>query len=294
MRPSGPVSPWRVDLALAAVVLLWSLNFVILKAVMPRFEPVALAAVRFGSIAALFEALLRLRGGGERIAPADRRAFALSALAGYTLYQGLFVVGLSQTSAFSTALMINTGPLWAAVILTAARIESITARQWAGVVLALAGLVVYLGPRLVTGAPAGLGDLLGLGAAVSWTVYGILNRPLLGRYSAFFLTTRTFQIGAAGFLPFALPAVLRQDWAGVGWAGWAAVGYSVVFPIVVAVSLWNWAIRQRGVARTVIYQYLVPVASGVLSWVLLGEAFGPWKLAGAALVLVGVALSRRV
>ncbi len=293
MPPAPKTPPWKVDLALGTVVLIWALNFVLLKAVMPRFHPLALAAARFACIAVVFEGLLRARGVRERIAPGDRRAFLVSALAGYTLYQGLFVVGLSRTSAFSTALMINTGPLWAALILTAAGLERVGGRQWLGIVLALVGLGVYLGPRLLTGSPGGVGDLLALGAAVSWSVYGILNRPLLERYSAFFLTTRTFQIGAACFLPLTLPAVLGQRWADVGPGGWAAVGYSVVFPIVVAVSLWNWAIRQRGVGRTVVFQYLVPVASGLLSWVLLGETFGPWKLWGGGLVLVGVALSRR-
>ncbi len=288
-----PVAPWRVDLALSTVVVLWSLNFVLLKAVLPRFHPLALAAVRFVLVAALFEALLRVRGVRARVAPEDRVRFLVSAVLGYTLYQGLFVLGLDRTTAFSTALMINTGPLWAAVILSVAGIERVTGRQWLGVVLALAGLGVYLGPGLWTHGAGGWGNLLSLGAAVSWTLYGIVNRPLLRRYGAFHLTTRTFQVGAACFLPFTVPAVAGQSWAGVGVAGWAAVGYSVVFPIVVAVSLWNWAIGQRGVGRTVVYQYLVPVASGVLSWLLLAETFGPWKLAGGALVLVGVALSRR-
>ncbi len=292
MPTQSKVPPWRVDLALLTVVLLWSLNFVILKAALPRFDPLALAALRFVGIAALFELLLRARRVEGRIARADRKAFVLSALVGYTLYQGLFILGLHRGTAFSTALMINTGPVWAALILTLWGLERVGRRQWAGIVLALVGLVLYVGPRLVARA-GGVGDLLALGAAVSWSCYGILNKPLLERYGAFYLTTRTFQIGAALFLPFAVPSLFGQNWAGIGAAGWAAVGYSVVFPIVVAVSLWNWAIGQRGVSRTVVYQYLVPVTSGLLSWVFLGEAFGPAKLVGAAAVLAGVALSRK-
>ena len=293
MRTQPKAAPWAVDLALVTVVLLWSLNFVILKAALPRFDPLALAALRFMGIAVLFEILLRFKGVEGRLDRADRKAFVGSALVGYTLYQGLFILGLHRGTAFSTALMINTGPMWAALILTLWGLERVGRRQWAGIFLALVGLVFYVGPRLLARGGGGVGDLLALGAAVSWSCYGILNKPLLKRYGAFYLTTRTFQIGAALFLPFAVPALLGQDWAGIGPAGWAAVAYSVVFPIVVAVSLWNWAIGQRGVSRTVVYQYLVPVVSGLLSWLFLDEPFTPQKLAGGALVLAGVALSRR-
>ena len=292
MTPSPKVPAWRVDLALSAVVCIWSLNFVLLKAVLPRFDPLALAATRFVCVGVLFELLLRRRGAPEAMAREDRRVFVVSALLGYTLYQGAFILALHHSTVFSTALMINTGPVWAGVALWLTGVERVGARRWGGFLLALGGLLVYVGPKVLAGTSAGLGDLLALGAAVSWALYGIRNKRLLERYSALYVTTRTFQIGALLFLPFAVPGVLRQDWAAVGLGGWGAVAYSVVFPITVAVTLWNWAIGQQGVARTAVYQYLVPVVSGVLSWLILAEGFGPQKLAGGALILLGVALSR--
>ncbi|GAB4273379.1 MAG: DMT family transporter [Deferrisomatales bacterium] len=293
MRSTSKAPAWLVDLALVTVVGLWSFNFVILKAVLPRFDPLALAALRFVGIAALFELLLRARRVEGRLAPADRRTFVLSALVGYTLYQGFFILGLHRGTAFSTALMINTGPVWAALILTLWGLERVGRWQWVGILLAFVGLVFYVGPRLLARGGGGVGDLLALGAAVSWSCYGIVNKPLLERYGAFYLTTRTFQIGAALFLPFAAVALLGQDWGGIGAAGWAALAYSVAFPIVVAVSLWNWAIGQRGVSRTVVYQYLMPVMCGLLAWLFLDEPFTAQKVTGAGLILAGVILSRK-
>ncbi|MDF1552432.1 MAG: DMT family transporter [Deferrisomatales bacterium] len=292
MTRSPKVPAWRVDFALAAVVCIWSLNFVLLKAVLPRFDPLALAATRFVCVGVLFELLLRRRGAPEAMAREDRGAFVASALLGYTLYQGAFILALHHSTVFSTALMINTGPVWAGVALWLTGAERVGARRWRGFLLALAGLLVYVGPQVLAGTTAGTGDLLALGAAVSWALYGIRNKRLLERYSALYVTTRTFQIGALLFLPFAVPAVLRQHWAGVGLGGWGAVAFSVVFPITLAVTLWNWAIGQQGVGRTAVYQYLVPVVSGVLSWLVLAEGFGSRKLAGGVLILLGVALSR--
>lgn len=56
--------------------------------------------------------------------------------------------------------------------------------------------------------------------------------------------------------------------------------------------MWAWAIERRGVGRTVPFLYLVPIATGVLAALFLGERFGPVKVAGGLLVLLGVGLVR--
>jgi hypothetical protein len=42
------------------------------------------------------------------------------------------------------------------------------------------------------------------------------------------------------------------------------------------------------------FMYLVPVIGGIVSWLLLGEHFGPLKVVGAFVVLAGLALTRLV
>ncbi|HEU5368372.1 MAG TPA: DMT family transporter, partial [Ktedonobacterales bacterium] len=69
--------------------------------------------------------------------------------------------------------------------------------------------------------------------------------------------------------------------------------YSVVFPIYVSYSLWNWAIVQRGVGYVTLYNYLTPVLGGAVSFLLLGEQFTLGQLLGAAVVLSGLLLARR-
>jgi drug/metabolite transporter (DMT)-like permease len=62
--------------------------------------------------------------------------------------------------------------------------------------------------------------------------------------------------------------------------------------MLLAYSLYSWAIARRGVGRTVPYMYLVPILTGVLSLIFFAEAFGPVKLLGAALALGGLVLVR--
>jgi len=70
------------------------------------------------------------------------------------------------------------------------------------------------------------------------------------------------------------------------------LAWSTVAPVYVAWTLWSWATARAGVGATNVFLFLVPVASGLTSFAILGEAFGAVKLAGAALVLAGLALAR--
>jgi O-acetylserine/cysteine efflux transporter len=99
--------------------------------------------------------------------------------------------------------------------------------------------------------------------------------------------------GAIPLLAISTPAALAQPWGEVSFWGWAGTIYMVVLPVYVAYMLWNWAIARRGAAAATSFSLLVPIVSGVLSAILLGEAFGPAKLLGAACVLAGLVIIRR-
>jgi len=76
-------------------------------------------------------------------------------------------------------------------------------------------------------------------------------------------------------------------------AGWAAFVWTVVVPVYIGWTLWHRVIEHSGVARASVFMYLVPIVGGATSWVVLGEACGPLKIAGAALTLGGIAVARR-
>jgi len=64
-----------------------------------------------------------------------------------------------------------------------------------------------------------------------------------------------------------IPAMVRQDWTSIGAPAWIILVYAIVGPVYLAYMLWNWAISRRGIPRTVVYAFLVPVwAEGSPSW----------------------------
>lgn len=98
-------------------------------------------------------------------------------------------------------------------------------------------------------------------------------------------------IGSIPLLLIALPEALVQDWGAIGTTSWLTIVYMSIFPVYVSYMMWTWAIRQRGLSATS-WSLLVPIVSGVLSVLVLDESFGPLKIFGGALAILGLVLMR--
>lgn len=284
-----------MDLALLGVAAAWGSTFVVAKDAFGEFMPLSFTLTRFGLMTLLALAVLRLIGLDLRFERHHLGRLCLAALLGYTGYQLGFVLGVDHTSAFASAILIALAPLFSALLLAALRVETIARRGWAGVAISFAGTAVFVAAtnpgNLLQG--AGLGDLLSLGAALCFGGYSVAIRPLTQLYPSPKLTALTLGLGTVFLTPICLPQLLEQHWSLVGAHAWLEMAYMVIFPVYLAYTIWSWAIRQRGVARTTIFGYLAPVFGGVFAAIFLHEGFGPLKLVGAALVLVGLALARQ-
>jgi drug/metabolite transporter (DMT)-like permease len=298
MHPAGPTDGDRggygPEGALFLVVLLWSSTFIITKLIFAEFTALPYIASRFAVMCVVAVAVMLLRRSGpERmIRREDLGLFVVVSLTGYTLYQLCFVLGLERTSPFSSSLLVAMVPVFS-VAMTAMMGEKHPRQAWIGLAVAVLGAALFLWEKRGDSASGTLpGDLLSLGAAVTFAAYGVLARPLVARYPADTFSAWSIVFGSIPLFLIALPASLREDWGGVSGLGWAAVIYMAIFPVYIAYQIWNWAIGKRGVAAATSFGLLVPVVSGILSAIIFGEAFGPLKLAGAALVLAGLVIVR--
>ena len=289
---AGALAAFGPELAQLFVVGLWASTFVVTKAAFTEVSPLAFAFVRFLLMTALAFAVLiaRSRGRFQPMRREDLPRFVWAGLTGYTLYQLGFVLGLDRTSPFSSSLLIAMVPFFTLVFL-AVRGEHTQRRAWLGLLIGIAGVIIFLADKQ-DGSGSLLGDLLSLGAAVSFSLYGLLNRPLVRSYRPETYTAYALLAGTIPLLVVSTPAALQQNWGAISFWGWVGILYMVVLPVYVAYMLWNWAIARRGAAAATSFSLLVPVMSGVLSALLFAESFGPAKLLGAACVLIGLAVVR--
>ena len=289
------MSASRLSLAAAvAMMVVWGTNFAFVKHVLGELGVGPFLFLRFLAMPLLAFAMLAVafRGRLARTWPAreDLPRFVACGLIGHAAHVGLVFWGIDLSTAFSSALVLTSGPLFTLLILALLGAERLRGAQVAGTLVALAGIAVFLSDKVLRGvANAGIGDLVLLGAAGAFSLYTVMARPITDRYGPLVVLFYTLLFGAPVMLVFSFPTFLR---VGVGHLTpliWVGLFWSIVLSSVLGWLVWAWVNAVRGVARSAPLMYLPPPIAGVVAWLTLGEHFTPLKLAGAAVTMAGVA-----
>lgn len=280
--------------AVLATMAVWGVNFAVVKYALARLGVGPFMFIRFAALPLLAFALLVLvfRSRVRHTWPkrADLPRFAACGLIGHTAHIAIVMYGINLSTAFSSSLVLTSGPLFTLFILAALGAERLHARQVAGTLLALAGIVVFLADKFDRGhLSAGLGDLMLLSAAFLFSLYTVLARPLTDRYGPLIVLAYTLLFGAPPLVAYNLPAFLAAPPGQLSAGIWAALFFTVVMSSFLGWIAWSWVNSVRGLARCAPFQYLMPPIAGMVAWLTLGEVFTPLKLAGAAVTMAGVA-----
>ncbi|MDR7543965.1 MAG: DMT family transporter [Armatimonadota bacterium] len=284
----------RVDVAMLLLVVVWGVNFPIIKVAFGELPPFVFNGLRFAVAAACLVGISRWRDGPWRIEPGDVPGLALLGLIGHAGYQSLFIAGLARTTASHSSIILSLVPLFVGVLGVALGIERPSLRMWAGLLLAFAGVVVLVRSRTGLGGDGATlaGDLITLAGALCWAAYTVLSRPWLARYSALRLTTVTLSFGLPVILASAADGLVRIDWRAVSPQAWGALAFSSLFAVVVSYVIWYSSVQAVGSARTAAFSNLIPIVALLSAWVMLREPMGVPQIAGTAVVLFGVWLAR--
>jgi drug/metabolite transporter (DMT)-like permease len=289
-----------VRLGLVALALIWGLNFPLVKLVLDGVPPLAFNALRFPVAAVVILGFLVLTGRSaarpfRRPERRDILPIVGLGILGNVGYQLLFIWGLDLTRAGNASLFLGTIPVWTALLAVAVGQESVSLRQWVGISGALGGaaLLVLGGQGIaLEGATLG-GDLVMIGAAVSWAAFTVGSRPYIAKYGAIPYAAWSLWVGTPILVAVGMKDLLATDLVSLGWVAWAVVIYAGAFSISVAFVLWNVGVRLLGNAQTAIYQNAVPVVALVFSWPLIGEVPAGLQIVGAAIIVASVRITRK-
>lgn len=274
----------RLTLAAAGVtVVLWASAFVAIRSVGHHFSPGALALGRLliGTV------VLGLISLGRREGWPPRDGFRGAVV---RRLHGGAELGEREVDAGTAAMVVSTAPVLIALLSGWLLKEGFPARLLAGIAVCFGGAVVGISSSAAGGASL-LGVLLCLLAAVSSAASAVIQKPVLGRASALQVTTFGCAVGAVACLAFA--GQLASQLASAPWAASLSVGYRGVFPTAVAFTTWAYALARTPAGSMGATVYAVPALTVLMSWGILGEVPRFAALAGGALCLTGVAISRR-
>jgi DME family drug/metabolite transporter len=280
--------------AIVCAAMLWGTVTVSTQALY-QIDQTNASSIGFWRIALAVPALMLMawRVLGRRAFRVAQRDLGLmlsigAAMAAYqvTLFSAIPRLGVTV----AVIVTICSAPVMVAWLATIFLKERLTKRIVAALVAALAGTVLLAGVSSPeTGArPAdGIGVLLALGAALSYSTVALCSRALADRYHPLQPISLGFAMGAVLLLPFALANGLVITYS---LSGWSILLYLGLMPTALAYWLYLQGLKHTSATAASIIALLEPLTATVLAALLFGERLAPPGLLGAGLLLGAMGL----
>ncbi|PDT42136.1 MULTISPECIES: DMT family transporter [Sinorhizobium] len=229
---------------------------------------------------------------------ADRRPerlsdYALLVLPGVFLAidLGAWHLSLTMTSVANATLLANLAPVFVTLASWALFRSPVSRIFLAGLVTAVAGVVVLKGGPGALGGGDLIGDGIAIVAAMFYAGYILAIGQLRSRFGTNRIMIWSTASAAVCTLPmavFAEPALLPPT--GFGWA--ILFGLAFVSHAGGQVAI-TYALAFLAPAFSSLTLLVQPVVAAVLAWVLLSEPVGVMQATGGAIVLIGILIARR-
>lgn len=296
--------PASVYIKLVVVAMLWGGTFIAGRALSETMPPLTSATVRF-FIAGIFLLLwvYKTEGRFPRLNLKQSLFTFAAGLAGIYLYNIFFFGALTEIPAGRTALFVSLNPIITALFLFTFFNERLGKIGWFGIALAFTGvsIIVTRGEFLQTyhdiSSALGTGELLMLGAVVSWSAYTILGRFTLSSMSPLVATTYATCIGFLLLLFTSLfyhsELTVEAFSAMLTIKNISAVVYLGFFGTVLGFVWYYQGVAIIGASRAAIFTNLVPVFGVLFGFVLLDEPILWSMIIGGMITIAGVIITNK-
>lgn len=271
-------------IALAILSLIWSSNWIVMKAVLTLIGPLTFSALRYVAGTAVLFLALTLRG--ERLTPTPWRDTVLIGLSQTTGFQALVQLALVTGGAGKTALLAYTMPFWVIPLAWVLLGDRPSARQWAFIALAAVGLVLVMEPWQGIGSAASA--LLALGGGACWGLGTVLAKRLFrdAGVAPLQLTAWQMLIGTLGLVVLALCVHERTIiWS---WPLYGALAYNGILSSGLAWVLWLLVVQRLPANVAGLASLVIPLLGVGFAWMLLGERPDAAESAGIVLMIVAL------
>jgi drug/metabolite transporter (DMT)-like permease len=283
-------------LLLSLAMLFWAGNIVLGRYVAGHVPPITMSCIRW--IGACLMLLPWAWPHLRRDWPAMRAHLPLLVVlsaTGFAINTTLSYWALQYTQALNALLIQSSGPLFVALWALVLFGIRLTAAQFLGIAISLAGvLIIILRGDLaaLTSVQFNKGDVMFAAALLAFGLYSALmpRRPVISPFSLIVFTTGC---GALLTLPFAAFEIAWGNRLHFDALTVATLVYVVIFPSALAYLFFNRGIALIGPNRAAPFFHLVPVFGSAMAILFLGEQPRLFHLVGYLLVLAGVIIAAR-
>jgi drug/metabolite transporter (DMT)-like permease len=207
---------------------------------------------------------------------------------------GLWHLSLHYTTVSNATLLSNFAPIFIALWMWLVHRRRFAPIFVVGLVIALVGAVMLVEPNAGgehDGSAKLLGDALGLSSAVFYAAYQLVIKDARNQYSTARLMAWSTTITAFALLPFALIA------PGAFWpasaAGWLPLLALALVAQIGGQTVIAYALAHLPASLSSVSLLIQPLTAAIAAWIIFHEVIGPVQMAGGALLLWGIYLSKR-
>lgn len=276
-------------------VVIFGASFVVVRNIHDQYPPSVLSMWRWGGAAVLL--LPFVWSGLREDWPLIRRNWAffvacallmpiLGALMGY--------LAMAHTVAVNGAIMQSMISAMVVLLAWIVRLESISARQITGLIIAAAGvlgIVTRADLAVLRSLEFNAGDLMLLVSAAGLAGYTVLYKRVEKKPRPLVSLAVICGIGALFHLPFVAVDLWQDARMQLTLETGVSILYIAIFPSLLAVMFFNYGIEILGPSTAATYHYFMPLVTAILAYIFLGEAIAWYHAIGAGMILSGVYLA---
>ena len=274
-------------LAIVGVNFIWGFDFIAIEYMMGFMSPAMFTFVRLVIGAVFLTIGTFLFRGGLHIRKEDMPRIFISGAIGMSIYFTIENLGTGLTSASFSSLIMATVPIFGMIGDRIFYGNKITPLK---VVCTLASILgVYL---LVSGEPMGIsaiGVLAMFAAAISWTIYIVVVKPLYDKYDLLTLLTGLFLSG----LILQIPAVIITQ--AVTHAPVTVTPMGIVVTLATAIVCiiigefgYIYAVGKLSTTLVSAFENVLPVTAVIFSIFIFGKILTPMQIIGGVIILIAV------
>ncbi|MET0366751.1 MAG: DMT family transporter [Methylobacterium sp.] len=280
---------WAMLLSLS---VLWGGSFFFTHVALSALPPLTLVVLRVGLAALILNAVMPVLGLAMPRGIEVWTAFLFMGLLNNVVPLSLIVWGQTHIASGLAAILNATTPLFAVLVAhVGTSDERMTGKRLAGVLVGLAGVVVMVGPVVLSGFGTNLlAQVAVLGAALSYACAGVFGRRFR-RMGVPPLATAAGQVTASTILLLPIVLMVDRPWtlAMPGASVWGAIAGAAALSTALAYVLYFRILATAGATNLLLVTFLIPVSAILAGTLALGESLDPRHGLGMALIGCGLA-----